>query len=202
MNRKRWVPHTLQGTAEAVKKWLSRSQAKPVLFTGHSEIPRHTGRGAWVGLLASPVFSSGVFTCYLEEVNNVLNNRSVKSGFGNRLCSLHAMPLILLHLLMTVKLVAKRNTTDWCWPFHGAALRRNVKKTSGSRLSEPRLFFFSFFREINHRIQCPHQATLLKSNRNGHHFPSLRDVSSAPGNAIPFPLLIGFRTFPGKTDFL
>lgn len=171
MNRKRWVPHTLQGTAEAVKKWLSRSQVKPVLFTGHSEIPHHTGRGAWVGLLASPVFSSGVFTCYLEEVNNVLNNRSVKSRFGNRLCSLHAMPLILLHLLMTVKLVAKRNTTDWCWPFHGAALRRNVKKTSGSRLSEPRLFFFFFFQGNQSQNPMSSSGNTLKIKPKWSSFP-------------------------------
>lgn len=152
--------------------------SKTSSFHGSFRDCRHTGRGAWVGLLASPVFSSGVFTCYLEEVNNVLNNRSVKSRFGNRLCSLHAMPLILLHLLMTVKLVAKRNTTDWGWPPHRAALRRNVKKNQRLQaVGTKAFFFFSFFREINHRIQCPHQATLLKSNWNGHHFPSLRETS-------------------------
>lgn len=76
-------------------------------------------------------------------------------------------------LLMTVNLVAKRNTTrpDWRWLLSWVIVRRNVKKLKAPDCRDQSGFVL-LFRGINHRIQHLHQAT--ESNPNGHHFPSLR----------------------------
>lgn len=98
------------------QKWLNRFQAKSVLCMDCQDFQSHwtTCR---LELLASPDFFSSVFTLLLRRgskchfnVNNVLINWKVKSRSGSWLCCLNAMPLILLHFLMTVNLVAKGNT--------------------------------------------------------------------------------------------